>query len=64
MTSNDHPFAALAAAALMLLAGCDKMRSTEPPPSFESPTVGVAREIGAAQETPRATPASAAAGTK
>lgn len=56
--------AAATTAFLLPLSGCDKMRSTEPPPSFESPTVGVARDIGGASAAPAATPPSTAASAK
>jgi hypothetical protein len=65
MPRIPHRQQALAMAALLLLlSGCDKMRSTEPPPSFESPTVGAAREISGVQATPAATPPSAPAASK
>ncbi len=59
-----HPlWAATAAATLLLLSACDKLQSTEPPPSFQSPTVGVAQEIGgAAPSEPAAPPRGAASG--
>lgn len=56
--------AAVTTAFLLQLSGCDKMRSTEPPPSFESPTVGVARDIGGASASPAAAPPSPAASAK
>lgn len=62
MTDARQTFQAAATAALLLtLSGCDWMRSTEPPPSFESPTVGAAREIGGAQAAPAASLGSASA---
>jgi hypothetical protein len=60
---NSTP-AAAAAALMLLLSGCDKLRSTEPPPSYESPTVGAAREISGVQATPAVTPSSAPAPAK
>lgn len=48
----------------VLLSGCDQLRSTEPPPTYESPTVGAAREIGGVQATPAATPHSTPAKSK
>lgn len=56
--------AAATAGLLLLLSGCDRLRSTEPPPSFQSPTVGVAQEISAGPATPAATPASNPAAAK
>jgi hypothetical protein len=56
--------AAATAALLLLLSGCDQLRSSEPPPTYESPTVGVAREIGGVQATPAATAPSAPAAAK
>jgi hypothetical protein len=56
--------AAAAAATLLLLSACDKLRSTEPPPSFQSPTVGVAQEIGGTPASPAATPPTTAASGK
>jgi hypothetical protein len=65
MLTIRHPTPAAATAALfLLLSGCDKLRSTEPPPSFESPTVGVAREISGVTATPPATAPSAPAPAK
>jgi hypothetical protein len=65
MPTIRHPVrAATAAATLLLLSGCDKLRSTEPPPSFQSPTVGVAQEIGGTQASPAATPPNTAASQK
>jgi hypothetical protein len=65
MPGIRYPRPALATAALLLLlSGCDKLRSTEPPPSFESPTVGAAREISGVQATPAATRPSAPAAGK
>jgi hypothetical protein len=56
--------AAATTAFLLPLSGCDKLRSTEPPPSFESPTVGVARDIGGASASPAVPPPSPAASAK
>lgn len=65
MPTIRHPvWAATAAATLLLLSACDKLRSTEPPPSFQSPTVGVAQEIGGTQASPAATPPATAASGK
>lgn len=65
MPMTEHPtLAAAAAALLLLLYGCDQMRSTEPPPAYESPTVGVAREISGAPAAPAAPASSAAASGK
>jgi hypothetical protein len=65
MSTIRHPALLAAAAAFMLLlSACDKLRSTEPPPSFQSPTVGVAQEIGGTQASPAATPPSTAASGK
>lgn len=50
-----HPTpAAVAAAFLLLLSGCDRLSSSEPPPTYESPTVGVAREISGVSAAPAA----------
>lgn len=56
--------AAIAAAFMLLLSGCDRLSSSEPPPTYESPTVGVAREISGVSATPAATPPSAPAPAK
>lgn len=56
--------AAATTAFLLPLSGCDKLRSTEPPPSFESPTVGVARDIGGAPASPAPPPPRPAASAK
>jgi hypothetical protein len=66
MLSIRHTAAATATVAhiVLLLSGCDQLRSTEPPPTYESPTVGVAREIGGVQGTPAANPSSAPAASK
>jgi hypothetical protein len=56
--------AAVTAGLLLLLPGCDRMWSTEPPPTYESPTVGVAREIGGVQASPAATNSSGPAAKK
>lgn len=61
---HSNPAAATVGLLILLLSGCDQLRSTEPPPTYESPTVGVAREIGGAQATPAATPPSASAASK
>jgi hypothetical protein len=65
MPITRRPVLAAAAAATLLLSACDKMRSTEPPPSFQSPTVGVAQEIGGAQApSPAVKPPTGAASGK
>ena len=65
MFKISHPIPTAAAVTfLVLLAGCDKLMSSGPPPTYESPTVGVAREIGGVQAAPGAAPASAPAASK
>ncbi len=56
---------AIAAALLaLLLTGCDRFVSTEPPPTYNSPTLETARAIsGSASSEPAAPAASAASGT-
>jgi hypothetical protein len=61
---HSTPAAATVALLVLLLSGCDQLRSTEPPPTYESATVGVAREIAGTQATPAATPTSAPATSK
>jgi hypothetical protein len=58
MTNHRIP---LAAASMMvtLLCACDKMQQQGPPPSFQSPTVDVARSITGSEA---GAPASAASG--
>lgn len=65
MTRIRHRLcAATTGGLLLLLSGCDGLRSTEPPPSFQSPTVGVAQEIGGGSAAPAAAAASTPAGAK
>jgi hypothetical protein len=65
MPRNRYPARLAVAVALpLLLSACDRMRSTEPPPSYESPTVGAAREIAGSPAAPAATPPNAAASAK
>ena len=66
MLSIRHTTAATATVAhiVLLLSGCDQMRSTESAPTYESPMVGVPREMGGVQATPAANPSSAPAASK